>query len=194
MEMTLKLRTAAFGGFHRQDVVNYIESSTREHAAQLNALRAELKQARDELEELSGVQARARELSEQRDALARQVEALSPLEEEVAALRTQLEQAQARAEEYRPQAAAYARLKNTVAEIELDARTRSAQIIAEAEAEAGEKRAAAQALLDRITGEYATVGGNAGTAINGIIDQLSQLRSCMDQLTRLGSDSEVCHE
>ena len=52
---TLKLRTATFGGFQRQDVVDYIESTAREHAAQLNALRAELKQAQEMASIYSGI-------------------------------------------------------------------------------------------------------------------------------------------
>ena len=64
MSETLKLRTTAFGGFQRQDVVDYIEQSAREHAAQLNALRAELKQAQESLATLEGEKARADALAQ----------------------------------------------------------------------------------------------------------------------------------
>ena len=60
MSETLKLRTTAFGGFQRQDVVDYIEQSAREHAAQLNALRRE---ALEELTALPGIgEKRARDI------------------------------------------------------------------------------------------------------------------------------------
>ena len=47
----LQFRTSAFGGFHKQDVLSYIEASGREHAAQLEAVQKELETAQKELEE-----------------------------------------------------------------------------------------------------------------------------------------------
>ena len=75
---TLKLRTATFGGFQRQDVVDYIESTAREHAAQLNALRAELKQAQEKADALEGEKARADALSQRCEGLAARVDELAP--------------------------------------------------------------------------------------------------------------------
>ena len=37
-EPTNQFRTAAFGGFQKQDVQEYLEKSAREHAEKLNAL------------------------------------------------------------------------------------------------------------------------------------------------------------
>ena len=74
---TLKLRTATFGGFQRQDVVDYIESTAREHAAQLNALRAELKQAQEKADALEGEKARADALSQRCEDLTARVDELA---------------------------------------------------------------------------------------------------------------------
>lgn len=178
MSETLKLRTTAFGGFQRQDVVDYIEQSAREHAAQLNALRAELKQAQEALTTLEGEKARADALSRRCDALSVRVDALSPLEKEVESLRTQVEQ-------YRPQAEAYRELKDRLAGIELDAQTRAAQLLHQAEEEAESKRREAQALLDRVMTEYSQLGTSADSAITDVICKLTDLRASLSNLTAL---------
>lgn len=178
MSETLKLRTTAFGGFARQDVVDYIEQSAREHAAQLNALRAELKAAQEKLSVLRGEQLRADAMSQRCDALSRRVEELEPLEEEVVSLRAQVE-------ELKPQAEAYVTLKATLADIELDARTRAAQLVSAAEEEAEAKRRQAQALLDQVMAEYTRVGTSANSAITDVICKLTDLRASLAGLTAL---------
>ena len=41
----LQLRTSAFGGFQKQDVLSYIETTNRAHAEQVEALKRELDEA-----------------------------------------------------------------------------------------------------------------------------------------------------
>ena len=41
-----QFRSAAFGGFHRQDVLHYIEQLTREHQANCERLERELTEER----------------------------------------------------------------------------------------------------------------------------------------------------
>lgn len=178
MSETIKLRTTAFGGFARQDVVDYIEQSAREHAGQLNSLRAELKECQELLAAMQGEKARADALEERCSALAARVEELETLETEVIGLRAEVES-------MKPQAAAYAALGVTVAEIELDARTRAAQMIQAAEEEAEAKRAKAQALLDQVMTEYTRVGSSANTAISDVITKLTELRASLSGLTAL---------
>ncbi len=184
MSETLKLRTTAFGGFQRQDVVDYIENSAREHAAQLNALRAELKQTQEQLAVLQGEKARADALAVRCDDLSARVDELSPLETEVAELRRQVA-------EYQPQAEAYDTLKGSLAEIELDARSRAAQLVQDAEEESAAKRGQAQALLDQVLGEYGRVGENANAAITDVICRLTDLRASLASLSQLRTDLEA---
>ena len=170
---TLKLRTATFGGFQRQDVVDYIESTAREHAAQLNALRAELKQAQEKADALEGEKARADALSQRCEDLAARVDELAPLEDEVKELRAQVE-------EFKPQAEAYADVKSKLADIELEAHARSAQVVKQAEEEAAGKRLEAQAMQ-----EYSHVGSTANTAITDVICKLTDLRASLSRLGEL---------
>jgi DNA repair exonuclease SbcCD ATPase subunit len=188
MSETLKLRTTTFGGFHRQDVVDYIESTAREHAAQLNALRAELKQAQEQLHALEGEKTRADALELRCQELSARVDELSPLEEEVTTLRTQVE-------EYRPQAEAYGELKESVASIELDARTRAAQLVQEAEEDSANKRKKAQELLDQVLSEYSQVGNGANAAISDAICKLTDVRASLSRLGELRTQlKEAEHE
>lgn len=178
MSETLKLRTTAFGGFQRQDVVDYIEQTAREHAAQLNALRAELKQAQEKLSALEGEKARADVLAQRCEDLSARVDALAPLEGETETLRAQVE-------EYRPQAEAYRELKDRLAGIELDAQARAAQLLHQAEEEARAKRAEAQVLLDRVLNEYSRLGTSADSAITDVICKLTDLRASLAGLSDL---------
>ena len=188
MSETLKLRTTAFGGFARQDVVDYIEQSAREHAAQLNALRAQLKAAEEELTTLKGEKARADALAERCGQLSARVDALEPLEAEAAGLRAQVE-------ELRPKAEAYVGLKATLADIELDARARAAQLVSQAEEEAASKRDQAKALLDQVLREYARVGSGADSAISDVICRLTDLRASLAGLSALQKELEAAdHE
>lgn len=180
MSESLHLRTTAFGGFHRQDVVDYIESTSQAHAAQLNALRKDLAAAQASAQSLTGEKARADALSERCNTLSARVDALEPLEAEVETLRRQVEL-------FRPQAEAYDEIKDTLADIELDARARAAQILKEAEDAAAAKRTEAQALLDQILGEYSRTGQSAETSLAEVIDRLSSIRTSLSHLQQLQS-------
>ncbi|MDR1669480.1 MAG: hypothetical protein LBR76_05950, partial [Oscillospiraceae bacterium] len=57
-------RTAMVGGFNRQDVLEYISSSAREHQTEVDAYRAGADKLRGERDALT---ARVNELSSQRD-------------------------------------------------------------------------------------------------------------------------------
>ncbi len=177
----LKLRTATFGGFHRQDVVNYIESSTKEHAAQVNALRAELKQAQELLTTLKDEKARADALEVRCETLTQRVEELTPYEAEVLTLREQV----STMEVLRADAEAYVRLKDELSSIELEARSRAAQLLAQAESESEAKRAQAREMLSRVMSEYNRVGGDADSAIGDVICKLTDLRASLSALAQL---------
>ena len=113
---------------------------------------------------------------------------LAPLEQEVETLRGQVET-------YRPQAESFAALKDTVANIELDARTRASQLVQEAETEAQAKRRKAEQLLDELMQEYSTVGQKANTAITDVICKLTDLRASLANLGELQTRMEAAdHE
>ena len=69
-----QFRSAAFGGFHRQDVLHYIEQLTREHQANCERLERELTEertARQQAEERLRQKESIREYYHSKAALAR---------------------------------------------------------------------------------------------------------------------------
>ena len=162
-------RSAAFGGFNRRDVLNYIESSARayrekvadlqgerdqavqsaqtaEAAAQeaqdrIGALEAELAAAKKALCQKSGA------LEAAETALGRERADLAGLREELGGLRGQVSRMETGAR-------AYEELKDRTATIELEAHQRARAIEKEAEEKARRAREAAEQLLCRIRSGY----------------------------------------
>ena len=122
------IKSVTFGGFDKQDVIRYIEQAAQQAAAAQQTLQDEnenlRKQVTDLTTELSYLRAQFSSLSAERDHLqetlsqdssSRQpLEALKPLEAEVARLR--------------PDAEAYAQFRERIGAIECEARKRAADL------------------------------------------------------------------
>lgn len=153
-----QFRSAAIGGFHRQDVLDYLERITRENQEEKDAILAEKTSMESALDEEKAALARAENrllLMEQRaeDASAGRKD----LEEEIVRLKDQLAEkeevlAQATAEaeslrktigELEPRAESWQRIKNTAGDIEVAAHERAQITIQEAQVKAAEIRAEA---------------------------------------------------
>ncbi|MCC8130026.1 MAG: hypothetical protein LIO51_08870 [Clostridiales bacterium] len=133
MEQNNSFRTAGFGGFHRQDVLDYIERTAKEHNQETERLTAQLEAARGD------AQAAEAELSSLRQQLETANARAEALEEENKSLQTQLEPLLAEgrsAQELRDQAEGYRQLKDDFASIELEARRRASSLLESAKAEA----------------------------------------------------------
>ena len=122
------IKSVTFGGFDKQDVIQYIEQAAQQAAAAQQALQTEnealQKQVANLSEELSSLKAQISSLSAERDHLQetlnqesvsrQELEALKPLEAEVARLR--------------PDAEAYAQFRERIGAIECEARKRAADL------------------------------------------------------------------
>lgn len=129
------IKSVTFGGFDKQDVIQYIERTAKEAADALKKLREENDGLRERLaaaeQEAAAMRAQVEDLSAQRAALqaelrqetaARQaLEPLKPLEAEVARLT-------AEADALRPDAEAYAQFRERIGAIECEARKRAADL------------------------------------------------------------------
>ena len=133
MEQNHSFRTAGFGGFHRQDVLDYIKQTAESHKKQVDELQASLKQAQEEREQLQARLDEAEQTS--RDAVAAREE-----------LARQLSDSRSPAE-------GYARLKSDYAEIELDARQRAALILEQADEKARQTVSDAEAKAAEIVNQ-----------------------------------------
>lgn len=140
-ENTGQFRSAAFGGFHRQDVLDYLERITRENQTQKQALEQALAEeqaaraqaeARAQQAENKAAEAVAdREAFEQTLAESRQAQekitaALAEAEAQVAALREKVNDLEPGAESWR-------RIKDTAGDIEVSAHERAQRIIQSAQ-------------------------------------------------------------
>ena len=130
MEQTASFRNAAFGGFQRQDVLDYIKKTAQEHKAQLDELKQALEESRNTLVERD---TRITELESQ----------LKAMEQDVASARNAQQAAQEEIESLQKEVDAYNLLKSSVAEIEMDARRRATQILEDAQAHADNLESAA---------------------------------------------------
>ena len=150
----LQFRTSTFGGFQKQDVLNYIETSNQEHREKLEAVRRELAEAEAakaaQAEETAAAQAQTEAKEKELQALRGELAAahkeaeerkleISLLEEELEKAKQRLADTEARLKESEeklakagPAAEAYEKVKDRTAGIELEAHCRAQAVQAEA--------------------------------------------------------------
>ncbi|MFR4560248.1 MAG: hypothetical protein ACLT5P_02865 [Flavonifractor plautii] len=170
----LQFRTSTFGGFQKQDVLNYIETSNQEHREKLEAVRRELAETEAakaaQAEEIAAAQAQTEAKEKELQALRGELAAahkeaeerkleISLLEEELEKAKQRLGDTEARLKESEeklakagPAAAAYEKVKDRTAGIELEAHCRAQAVQAEAE-ERIRKTRAGGAVAEPGTGE-----------------------------------------
>ncbi len=144
-----RFRTVAFGGFHRQDVLDHIERLLTEHREERAALTAELEQeraARAQAEDRLAEEGAAAHTAEQdRAELAQALEDLKARLAETAAARDAAEEERtalrARVAELEPAAASWARIKDTAGDIEVAAHERAQCTLSAARDQAAQVRA-----------------------------------------------------
>lgn len=188
--MDNRFRSAAIGGFHRQDVINYLEQSARESAAALEQLREQLEQAQAEGNQLRDqLQSAQAELSDCRTQLEQasaecssarqtgheQAERLSALEQENARLRERLAMVE-------PDAAVYATIKERTAGMELDAHRRAQAIVDQARAEGQQQRRGVEQWLERLRGEYGEVCAQVEATMNLATLELDRARVGLERV------------
>ena len=121
MENKTQFRSAGFGGFNRQDVLNYIEQTAAETAQQLEELRAQCAAGQEREDTLTqqlnalttehnALQEQYNTLSEERDGLVARLKKLEPLQLQVPLLQSQVDR-------LTPDAEAYTGLKNQISDI-----------------------------------------------------------------------------
>ena len=135
-ENGFQVRTATFGGFQKQDVMDYLERSAKEHAEKLAALQKELAQEKlDRAGETERASALAQEVStlteENRrltSQLAEKADQLLRAEGEREDLRALNDQLKDQLDKVLPAATAYEAVKDRTAGIELEAHGRAQAI------------------------------------------------------------------
>lgn len=190
-------RSAVVGGFNRQDVLNFIESSTRQNTARLISMQRELEKTqkiREDLEqELSvsqkKVESLGRELEslqkdneEKSTALSSAQEELSLKEQEFSALKEEFSTLKEKTARWEDSAKAYEELKDRTATIELEAHQRAQDIEKQAEEKAQRVRAAAEQILHRVQAGYGRLRGDLDATITHAAGEMGRVDKALDQV------------
>ncbi len=185
--MDNRFRSAAFGGFNRQDVMDYLERSAKEHDQQMEGLRAQLEQAQQEAAQMHSQLSQAQEQAQQaknelerntaeRQSAQEQSDLLAQTQEELTRLRGRIAQLE-------PDAAAYAAIKERTAGIELEAHRRAQAIVDEAQAQAEQLRREQAQWLERVERDYYDLRAQVGTTVTQAASELERVRQGLDNIS-----------
>ncbi|MEG1879502.1 MAG: hypothetical protein RR211_07700 [Pseudoflavonifractor sp.] len=198
-----QFRSVAFGGFHKQDVLNYIETSTRDHAAKLEAVQKDLteaEQAKETLEQRAAAAEEAlaatekalkdakAELEAARADLDKKTGAITAAEKENADLKTRLKKTE-------PDAEAYLAVKDRTAGIELEAHHRAQDVLDAADAQAAKTRAEVEAWMQKLQSGYDSLHTDIDATISHVNDKLQQVSGTLsgisDEFARRDTDLDA---
>lgn len=161
----------AFNGFHKEDVVQYLEYINSKHNNQVNQLMAEAAELRELLAKNSGPDeeqlALIEQLRQERDTLAAQLEVVDARNAE---LEDQLEKLQQAAAEVESEPV------NTLASDELEAYRRAERTEREAKERAELVYFQANSVLSEATGRVDTISGEITEMADHVMSQLTQLQ------------------
>ncbi|WP_295584741.1 hypothetical protein [uncultured Oscillibacter sp.] len=125
-------KSVAFGGFAKQDVIDYIEKMARESAAAQDDLRRENEELKAEAEALrgqvDGLKAQLEVLNTEHDRLTAALEEESSRCKELEPSKPEAERLAKEVERLRPDAEAYAQFREQIGAIECEARKRAADL------------------------------------------------------------------
>jgi len=188
MSMEQQFRSAAIGGFNRQDVLNYIESATRRHAEELQELREELERVKLELEQTRSRAVSAEGEVERLAPRAAQMEkSTAELEEKrsgLAAAEREMKELRARVAMLEPKAAAYEAVKDKTAGIELEAHQRARQVVEQAQKNADEVRVRTEQWLAKVRGSYERMRTDVEATITHTAGELERAGKAVVELNR----------
>ena len=202
-------RSAAIGGFNKQDVLDFLEAQAKQTAQAQQELQGRLEESerqgeslRRELDEanrqLEAVRRALEEAGQAREELAGQLEraneAASGSRQEASRLAGELEQARRERDEMRaqrdavwPDAQAYIELKERTAGVELEAHRRAQAIQAKAEEDAQKARRQVEQWLKRMGREYDALCTQVETTVSHAASELAKAGAGLERLNELMS-------
>lgn len=185
-------RSVTFGGFAKQDVVDYIERTAREAAEAQEQLRQENETLRQEAQTLrdkvAELERSEKELREHNAALSREQETLTGELNQERAARQDLECAKAEAdalreeaERLRPDAQAYAQFRERLGAIECEARKRAADLEESTIARLEKAVSAFRAHYQELSSSFDATAVHVTGELRKVEVNLSQLPRALDQ-------------
>lgn len=185
--MDNRFRSAAFGGFNRQDVMDYLERSVKEHNQALEQANDQLAQVRGEAdqlrEQLTQVREEARQTREELERITADQQIAREQSGLVEELRCENQQLRAQADRAQADAEAYAAIKERTASIELEAHRRAQTIVDEAQAQAEQIRRELAQWLERVERDYYDLRAQVGTTVTQASSELERVRQGLDNIS-----------
>ncbi len=209
-------RSAALGGFNKQDVLSFLEEQAKQSAKaqqtlqgrleaaerQSETLRQEGEELRQQLEEARREVETARQsrdslhvqLEQVNQELSASREQLSQAAKELEQARRERDEARSQLEELRPDAQAYVQLKERTAGVELEAHRRAQAIQEKAESDAQRTRRQVNQWFQRLGREYDTLRSQVEATVSHAASELEKAGERLDQVSRLMGDQETVLE
>lgn len=198
-ENGFQFRTATFGGFQKQDVMNYLERSAKEHAEKLAALQKELAQEKldrdGETQRAASLAERVSALEEENRRLASQLadkaDQLRRTEEEREDLQALNDQLQDQLDKVLPAATAYEAVKDRTASIELEAHGRAQAIEREGRERAQKHQDQVKEWFARTRQAYERLRSDLAAASAQLAQELDRAGRSIQDLTSGLSDRDA---
>lgn len=209
-------RSAAVGGFNKQDVLSFLEEQAKQTAQTQQQLSERLEGAerradslRQEGEDLRRQLEEARReteaLRQERDSLTVRLERVNfdwnASQEQLERTRRELEQTQREREELRvqleaviPDAQAFVQLKERTAGVELDAHRRAQAVQEKADSDAQRTRRQVNQWLQRLGREYEALRSQVEATAAHAASELEKADACLVQVNRMLGDQETALE
>lgn len=202
-------RSAAFGGFNRQDVLDYLEKTAAENAKKQQELQQRLEEAEEGRRKLASQESDQEErvsiLNRDRESLSQQLEQVKAVLEasrereeaqsrELEELCRERDSLRRRVAELEPGAAAYTAVKERAAGVELEAHCRAQNVLDEADGQVRELRRSMEQWLSRVQLEYDALRSEVESTVSHAADQLEKAGKCLEQVTVLLADQDMALE
>ena len=199
MSMEQQFRSAMMGGFNRQDVLTYIETSVKNHTEEMNQLREELERVRQEGEDaLDRARKEGNAALERAEAAEAQVEQLAPRAAQMekstaeleakrsalAAAERELKELRAKLAELAPKAEAYDAVKDRTAGIELEAHQRAKAVVDEAKRNAEAIRLQTEQWMGKVRASYDRLRGELETTMNHTAKEMERSVNALGAIGR----------
>lgn len=202
-------RNAMFGGFNRQDVLTYLETTAKENAQQQQECQQKLEEAQEaaarQETELAALREQAGCLTEINDKLRTQQ---AQMEAELSASRAEcdrtaqaldaarreVEKLKARVAALEPDASAYAAIKERTAGVELEAHRRAQAVLEESERQARQLRRQMEQWMQKVEREYDALRSEVESTVSHAADQLDKAGKSLEKVTALMGEQDVALE
>ena len=189
-------RTVTFGGFHKQDVLNYITAANKEYQERTADLKQKTEAAQQEKETLAekfenaeaARKKNAAECERLSALLTQRTTALEQAEKKLTTLKAEHEKTAARLAELEGKlpgleedAAAYAALKDRTATIELEAHRQAQETVEQAQEQAAKVRSELESWLRRVQSTYQHLRTDVSATVTHLAGELDRGKKALEE-------------